>query len=228
MKNLRILVGAFVATAALAATPAFAGDGGSTDPEPVTANVYFEEGDCDGLPTIDVESQEGVIYTLNGEVLPITEFTVPYGTSGVVIATAEEGYVIVGQSEFPFDFTFDEETCGGDTTGGDTGGDTTGGDTTGGDTTGGDTGGDTGGTTGGGTTGGGTTGGGTTGTGGVSPGGGGATGGATGGTTGGGPGTQTGGELPFTGLPVWIPLLAAAALLSGGALLLRRKRDEQS
>jgi hypothetical protein len=213
--KLLILVGACVATAALAATPALAQGG---DPEPVTANVYFEDGDCDGLPTIDVESQEGVIYTLNGEVLPITKFTVPYGTSGTVIATAEEGFVIVGPSEFPFDFTFDEETCGGDTTGGDT----TGGDTTGGDTTGGTTGGDTtGGTTGGGTTGGPT--------GGVSPGGTGGfsgTGGTTGGTTGGVAGAQTSGELPFTGLPVWVPLLAAAALLSGGALLLRRRRDE--
>jgi len=210
--KLLILVGACVATAALAATPALAQGG---DPEQVTANVYFEDGDCDSLPTIDVESQEGVIYTLNGVVLPITKFTVPYGTSGVVIATAEEGFVIVGQSEFPFAFTFDEETCGGGTTGGET----TGGDTTGGDTTGGDS---TGGTTGGGTTGGGTTGGPT---GGVSPGG---TGGTTGGTSGGVAGAQTSGELPFTGLPVWVPLLAGAALLSGGALLLRRRRDEQS
>ena len=101
-------------------------------------------------------------------------------------------------------------TTGGDTTGGDTtGGDTTGGDTTGGDTTGGET---TGGDT---TTGGGTTGGGTTGTGGVSV-----------GTTGGS--GDTGGELPFTGLPVWIPLLLAGALLASGTFLLRRRRDDVS
>ncbi|HXV34838.1 MAG TPA: hypothetical protein VD769_12575 [Gaiellaceae bacterium] len=107
------------------------------------------------------------------------------------------------------------DTTGGDTTGGDTtGGDTTGGDTTGGDTTGGDT---TGGDTTGGdtTTGGGTTGGGTTGTGGVSV-----------GTTGGS--GDTGGELPFTGLPVWIPLLLAGALLASGTFLLRRRRDDVS
>jgi hypothetical protein len=114
------------------------------------------------------------------------------------------------------------ETTGG-TTGGDTGGDTggtTGGDTggtTGGDTggtSGGDTGGDTGGTTGGGTTGG------TTGTGGV-------LGSTTGGTTGGSPGAQTGGELPFTGLPVWVPLALAGAFLASGAFfLLRRKENE--
>jgi hypothetical protein len=100
-------------------------------------------------------------------------------------------------------------TTGGDTTGGDTGG-TTGGDTTGGDTTGGDT--TTGGTTGGGTTGGGTTG----------------TGGVIGSTTGGSPSAGAGGELPFTGLPIWIPMLLAAGLLSSGGFLLRRRRDDVS
>jgi len=197
MRRLLTLVVACVATAGLVATSAFAG-GSSTNPTPVTANVYFEEGDCDSRPTIDVESEVGkVVYTLNGNVLQITKFSVPYGTSGVVIATALPGYVIVGPTEFPFDFTFDQTTCGGTTTGTTTGGTTTGT----------------------------TTGGSTTGTGGVS---GAGTGGTTGGTTGGVAGAQAGGELPFTGLPVWIPLLAAAALLSGGALLLRRKRDELS
>jgi hypothetical protein len=105
------------------------------------------------------------------------------------------------------------DTTGG-TTGGDTGGDT--GGTTGGDTTGGDT-------TGGGTTGGGTTGGGTGGGGGTT-----GTGGAIGNTTGGTPGSETGGELPFTGLPIWVPVLLAAGLLGGGVFLLRRRRDDVS
>lgn len=195
MRRLLILVVACVATAALAATPVLGGT--STSPKHVTANVYFEHGDCDSLPTIDVESEDGVIYTLNGDVLQNEDFEWTY-TSGVVIATAEEGYVIDGQTEFPFDFTSDQEGCGGETTGGTTGGTTTGGTTTGGTTTG---------------------------TGGVS---GGGSGGPTGGTTGGVAGAQTGGELPFTGLPVWVPLLAGAALLSGGALLLRRRRGELS
>jgi LPXTG-motif cell wall-anchored protein len=86
------------------------------------------------------------------------------------------------------------------------------GETTGGGTT-------TGGTTTGGTTGGGTSGGGTTGSGGV-------IGSTTGGTTGGT--AETGGELPFTGLPVWIPVLLAFALLASGGFLLRRKRDDVS
>ena len=198
MRRLLVLVAACVATAALAATPALAG-GTSTNPTPVSANVYFEEGDCDARPTIDVESEVGkVVYTLNGQPLQITKFSVDYGTSGVVIASALPGYEIVGPTEFPFAFTFDQTTCGGETTGGGT---TTGGTTTGGTTTG---------------------------TGGVSGGGSGGTGGTTGGTTGGVAGAQTGGELPFTGLPVWVPLLVGAALLSGGALLLRRRRDELS
>ena len=80
------------------------------------------------------------------------------------------------------------------------------------------TGGTTGGTTGE-TTGGGTTGGGTTGSGGV-------IGSTTGGTTGGAPGAETGGELPFTGLPVWIPVLLAFALLVSGGFMLRKRGDD--
>jgi hypothetical protein len=183
MRRLLVLVLACVATAALAATPALAGT--STEPKHVTAAVEFQHGDCLSLPTINVESESGVVYTLNGEELPNEEFEWTF-TSGVVIATAEAGYVIDGDTQFPFDFTADQENCGGTTTGGTT------------------------------------TGGATTGTGGVSG------GGTTGGTTGGVAGAQTGGQLPFTGLPVWVPLLVGATLLFGGALLLRRKRDELS
>jgi hypothetical protein len=56
---------------------------------------------------------------------------------------------------------------------------------------------------------------GTTGNGGVS--------GTTGGATGGVSGAEAGGELPFTGFTVWIPLLAGLALLSCGYMLLRWK-----
>jgi hypothetical protein len=82
--------------------------------------------------------------------------------------------------------------------------------TTGGNTTGGTTG--TGGT--GGT-------GGTSGTGGTT-----GTGGVIGSTTGGS--GNTAGELPFTGLPIWIPMLLAVVLLASGGFLLRRKRDDVS
>jgi hypothetical protein len=53
--------------------------------------------------------------------------------------------------------------------------------------------------------------------GGVSP------GGTGGGTTGGVAGAQVGGTLPFTGIPVWVPLLAGLGLLSCGYTLLRWK-----
>jgi hypothetical protein len=120
----------------------------------------------------------------------------------------------------------------GSTTGGTTGettGETTGttGETTGttGETTG--TTGETTGTTGetsGGTTG---TSGGTTGATSTS-GSGGVSGSTTGGTTGGTAATPSGGNLPFTGLPVWIPLLAAAGMLASGIFLVRRRKGELS
>jgi hypothetical protein len=52
---------------------------------------------------------------------------------------------------------------------------------------------------------------------------GGGTGGTTGGTTGGAAGAQATGELPFTGLAVWIPLLAGIGLFGTGYVLLRWK-----
>src|SRR6266540_4130333 len=54
------------------------------------------------------------------------------------------------------------------------------------------------------------------------------TGETTGGTTGGTAATPTGGNLPFTGLPVWIPLLAAAAMFASGIFLVRRRKGELS
>jgi hypothetical protein len=74
-------------------------------------------------------------------------------------------------------------------------------------------GGTTGDTTGGTTTTGGATGGTSGGSGGVS--------GA--GTTGGVAGAEVGGELPFTGIPVWAPLLVAIGFLAAGFALLRRR-----
>jgi hypothetical protein len=47
--------------------------------------------------------------------------------------------------------------------------------------------------------------------------------GTTGGTTGGVAGAQAAGELPFTGLPVWIPIVAGLGLLGFGYMLLRWK-----
>lgn len=176
----------------------------------------------DGLPS---SSQQTV--TVNGAEVHSSTFNFigPAAESVVSLSIGGNATIVASYAwQSPYDEGADSEqesvecgggtTTGGDTTGGDTtGGDTTGGDTTGGDTTGGDT---TGGeTTGGDTTGGDTTTGGTTGT-----------GGAEGSTTGGS--GEASGELPFTGLPIWVPILLAGALLASGAFLLRRKRDDVS
>jgi hypothetical protein len=97
-------------------------------------------------------------------------------------------------------FTSDDCPAGGTSPTTTTGGPTT--TTTGGPTTTGGVSGETTGTTGG------TTGG---------------AGDVSGSTTGGVAGAAEGGELPFTGLSVWIPLLAGAGLLAAGYMLLRWK-----
>jgi hypothetical protein len=160
---------------------------------------------------LDVTASSQETVAVDGETVYSDTWTItPPGNSHTVPLS------IVGDATVEADWTWtssdrQQPVSGGDeedvSCGGTTGGTTTGGDT-GGTTTGGTT---TGGTTGGGTTGGGTTGGGNLGS-----------------TTGGSPGAETGGELPFTGLPIWIPILLAAVLLASGGLLLRRRRDDVS
>jgi immunomodulating metalloprotease len=131
--------------------------------------------------------------------------------------TSSDGFTDQGSDEAAL--SCGEPTTGGTTTGTTTGGTTTGGTTTGGTTTGTTTGGTTtGGTTTGGTTTGGTTVGETTGTGEVSSE---TSGGTTGGTTGGT--SSAGGDLPFTGLPIWLPVLAGGLLIGVGYRLLKRR-----
>jgi hypothetical protein len=171
---------------------------------------------------LDVTASSEETVVVNGDTVysdtwtitpPGNSHTVPLSISGDATVEADWTWTSSDRNQPVSGGDTDDVSCGGTTggttTGGDTGGTTTGGTTTGGTTTGGTT-------TGGGTTGGGTTGGGTTG------------GGALGSTTGGSPGAETGGELPFTGLPIWIPILLAAGLLASGGLLLRRKRDDVS
>jgi hypothetical protein len=178
-------------------------------------------------------TESGVEVTIDGPTVTFSEeveFCVKAGPedSGVQVGTTFTVDWTVGSGQTPnishvvvYEVTGGDDGDGGpggDTTDGGPGGDTTdggpGGDTTtdgdattgddvvdGGDVSPGD-GDDTAGTTGAAT--------------------GGPTGGTTGGTTGGAP-TPTGGNLPFTGLPVWVPLLVAFALLGSGFVLLRRK-----
>jgi hypothetical protein len=221
MKRFFVVVAAALAALALNATPAFA-TGGTTiqwgghgsENLPCSGNEHWVLSPAKGITSATLYI-DGVAYTMTKN-----------GNGGSYSADTNVGFD--GSQSVSVTYSGDndqaflklshcdsgESTTGGTTTGGTDGG-TTGGDTTGGDTTGGDTTG--GGTTGGGTTGGGSTGGGTTGTGGV-----------IGSTTGGSPGSGTGGELPFTGLPIWIPILLAAVLLASGGLLLRRKPGEVS
>jgi hypothetical protein len=141
------------------------------------------------------------------------QHVVPLTITGDVVVTASfdftssDGFTHQGSDEAAL-------SCGEPTTGGATTGTTTGGTATGGTTTGTTT----GGTTTGGTATGGTTVGETTGTGGVSSE---TSGGTTGGTTGGT--SSAGGDLPFTGLPIWLPVLAGGLLISVGYRLLKRR-----
>jgi hypothetical protein len=151
------------------------------------------------------------------------QHVVPLTITGDVVVTASfdftssDGFTHQGSDEAAL--SCGEPTTGGATTGTTTGGTATGGTTTGGTATGGTTTGTTtGGTTTGGTATGGTTVGETTGTGGVSSE---TSGGTTGGTTGGT--SSAGGDLPFTGLPIWLPVLAGGLLISVGYRLLKRR-----
>jgi hypothetical protein len=243
MKRLFVLVAAALAVLALSATPAFATgttiqwQGHGSENLPCSGNEHWVLSPAQGIKSATLYI-DGVAYamTKNGNGGSYSADTnVGFDGSQSVSVTyygdTEQAFLKLSHCDSGESTTggTDGGTAGGDTTGGDTtGGDTTGGDTTGGDTTGGDTtGGDT---TGGDTTGGDTTGGDTTGgtTGGGTTGGGTTGGGIAGSTTGGSPEAEVGGELPFTGLPVWVPILLAAALLAGGAILLRRKREEVS
>jgi hypothetical protein len=253
MKRLLVVLAAAFATAAIAVTPAFAGsttwDGNGVDQgETCTEGAHWILSPGNGIASATL-TVDGTQYTMvkngpstgNGSLSAVSTGSVDLSTDASASWTGPDGAFLKVSDCFGSSTT--TTTTGGPTTdtGGpttDTGGPTTdtGGPTTdtGGPTT--DTGGpttDTGGPTtdtGGPTT---DTGGPTTDTGGptttagpTTTGTGGISGSTTGGTTGGT--ASTGGELPFTGLPVWIPLLAAAALLASGIFLVRRRKGELS
>jgi hypothetical protein len=210
MKKIVVGLAAALATAAFWATPALA-----DQPPDLQCPAGGESVNPPGGTTAG-----GVVVTISGASVTFSE-----EVSFCVKASNENSGILVGTS-----FTVNWDADGNPNNGvqipnvshvvvyGTTGGTDTGGTdtTTGGtDTTTGGTDTTTGGTD---TTTGGTT---TTTTGGVS-------GGTTGGTTGGTAATPTGGNLPFTGLPVWVPLLAAAAMFASGIFLVRRRRGEVS
>jgi len=236
MKKVLVVFAAALATAAIAVTPAFAGSDtwvGSDPTENGVGNLPCATG---GFWVLSPGANVGTAtLTVNGSVVGTM---VPAGggnsayqleSSGALDSTSTASVSWTGNSTDAF---LKLSHCAGSTTGGTTGGTDTGGTDTGGTDTGGtDTGGtatggtDTGGTDTGGTDTGGTDTGGTSTTTGGS---GGISGSTTGGTTGGTAAAPTGGSLPFTGLPVWIPLLAAAAMLASGIFLVRRRKGELS
>ena len=211
MKKVLVVFAAALATAAIAVTPAFAGSDtwvGSDPTENGVGNLPCATG---GFWVLSPGANVGTAtLTVNGSVVGTM---VPAGggnsayqleSSGALDSTSTASVSWTGNSTDAF---LKLSHCAGSTTGGTTGGTDTGGTDTGGTDTGGT---DTGGTS--------TT---TGGSGGIS-------GSTTGGTTGGTAAAPTGGSLPFTGLPVWIPLLAAAAMLASGIFLVGRRKGELS
>jgi hypothetical protein len=228
LKKVLVVLAAGFATAAIAATPAFAGgttwDGnGVAQGETCTEGAHWILSPGDGIASATL-TVEGVSYAMekhgqpdgNGSLTAVSTGPVDLNTDASAAWDGPDGAFLKVSDCFGSSSTTGGTTTGTTGTTGETTGTT--GETTGttGETTG--TTGETTGTTG--TTGGGTTGA-TSGSGGIS-------GSTTGGTTGGTAATPTGGNLPFTGLPVWIPLLAAAAMLASGIFLVQRKKGELS
>jgi hypothetical protein len=220
MKKRLVVFAAVLATAAIAVTPAFA-DGSVNWTTGQGTYAACGEGETPGLHWVFTpggnDSVTAATLTVNGsEVLAMTQSGggswsadssgASEPTSASVAFTGDLGN---GNANLVISHgCFSSGGTTGSTTG-ETTGETTG---TSSGTSSGTTGETTGETTG--------TSSGTTGTGGVS--------GATGGTTGGTSATPSGGDLPFTGLPVWMPLLAAAAMLGSGIFLVRRRNGELS
>ena len=226
MKRFFVVAAAALAALALCSTPAFATSGTTiqwqghgSENLPCAGNEHWVLSPAKGITSATLYI-DGVPYAMsqNGNGSYSADTNVGFNGSQSVSVT------YFGDNNTAFlklsHCDSGQSTTGGTTTGGTTdggttdGGTTDGGTTDGGTTDGGTTDGGTtdGGTTDGGTTGGGTTGGGTTGggtTGGGTTGGGTGGGGVIGSTTGGS--GNTGGELPFTGLPIWIPMLLASS-----------------
>jgi hypothetical protein len=227
MKKLLVVLAAAFATAAIAVTPAFATGGTATwngqgsQNLPCEGNEHWVLSNSKDVTGAElwVDGTDMGAFSQSGQGSWSIDTNFGFdGTQSVSAVWTGEGspQLVLSHCDTATSTTGTTTTTTG-TTG--TTGETTGttGETTGttGETTG-TTGETSGGTTG---TSGGTTGGTTAGD---------VSGSTTGGTTGGTAATPSGGNLPFTGLPVWIPLLAAAAMLASGVFLVRRRKGELS
>jgi hypothetical protein len=224
MKKVLVVLAAAFATAAIAVTPAFAGgtvswDGNFSGTLPCSGNEHWVLSNSSGVTGAElwVDGADMGAFGQHGQGAWSIDTNIGFdGTQDVSAVWTGEGspQLVLSHCEEATSTTT-TTTTGGPTTSTTSGGPTTS-TTTAGPTTSTTSGGPT--TTAGPTTS--TAGGPTTGSGGVL--GGGTTGGTTGGTA------PSGGNLPFTGLPIWIPLLAAASLLASGIMLIRRRKGEIS
>jgi hypothetical protein len=218
MKKVLVVLAAAFATAAIAVTPAFADgtaswDGNFSGTLPCSGNEHWVLSNSSGVTGAElwVDGADMGAFTQHGQGSWSIDTNIGFdGTQDVSAVWTGEGspQLVLSHCE--------EATSTTTTTTTTTGGPTS--TTTAGPTTSTTSGGPTTSTTSGGPTS--TTAGPTTGSGGVL--GGSTTGGTTGGTA------PSGGNLPFTGLPIWIPLLAAASLLASGIMLIRRRKGEIS
>jgi hypothetical protein len=230
MKRILVLV-AVLATAAIAATPAFAGSaswdgqtGNGADNLPCEVGGFWvlSPGADVGTATLTVN---GVVV---GDMVQAGGGDSAYqlASSGALDENSTASVSWTGSSTEAFlKLSHCAEGTTGGTTTGETTGETSGGTSSGGSSSGGSS---SGGSSSGGSSSGGSSSGGSSSGGATTGGSGGVSGATTGGTTGGTASTPSGGNLPFTGLPVWMPLLIAAAMLGSGIFMIRRRKGELS
>ena len=224
MKKRLVVFAAALAAAAIAVTPAFADgtatwDGNGSQNLPCSGGEHWVLANAQDVTGAElfVDGVDSGAFEQHGQ--GAWSIDTDFGFDGTESVSAQ--WQGDGSPQLVLSHCDSGETTGG-TTGETTGETSSGGTSSGGTSSGGtSSGGSSSGGTTAGTSSGGSSSGGTTGTGGVS-------GSTTGGTTGGSAATPSGGDLPFTGLPVWMPLLAAAAMLASGVFMIRRRKGEVS
>ena len=71
----------------------------------VTAVVTFVAPTCDVLGSYTIPTTEGVVYSIGGNTVAAGEYDVQNGETVTVVATAEKGYYIEGNTEWSYTFT---------------------------------------------------------------------------------------------------------------------------
>lgn len=76
-----------------------------TTPPSVTALVTFTAPTCKALGTYTIPTTEGVDYSINGAVVAAGDYTASNGSTVTVVATAQQGFVLKGTTEWTYTFT---------------------------------------------------------------------------------------------------------------------------